>query len=90
MPRLDRPPAASLAISHSRAVRSGASSAASAGGCHALLAASRVPGFDAVADLWAGEWSRPGRYYNTLMYRPEPAMDGWAKVFSFFSRELSS
>jgi carboxymethylenebutenolidase len=29
-------------------------------------------------------------YCHTPMYRPEPAMNGWAKVFSFFSRKLSS
>ena len=28
-------------------------------------------------------------YYHTPMYRPEAAMDGWAKVFSFFSRHLN-
>jgi carboxymethylenebutenolidase len=27
-------------------------------------------------------------YYDTPRYRPEQAMDGWAKVFSFFSRHL--
>jgi carboxymethylenebutenolidase len=123
------------------------------GGRHALLAASRVPGFDAVADLWGGgviaageelsearpvapidytaeltapllgvfgnddrhptpeqvdlheaELKRYGKdyefhrydgaghgffYYHTPMYRPEQAMDGWEKVFSFFSRQLS-
>jgi carboxymethylenebutenolidase len=124
------------------------------GGRHALLAASLVPGFDAVADLWGGgvvmakedlsearpvapidytaeltvpllglfgnddshpspeqvdlheaELKRHGKeyefhrydgaghgffYYHTPMYRPEPAMDGWEKVFSFFSRYLSN
>jgi carboxymethylenebutenolidase len=29
-------------------------------------------------------------YYHTPMYRPEQAMDGWEKVFSFFSRQLTS
>ncbi len=29
-------------------------------------------------------------YYHTPMYRPEAAMDGWEKVFSFFSRQLST
>ena len=29
-------------------------------------------------------------YYQTPMYRPEAAMDGWAKVFSFFGRQLSA
>jgi len=28
--------------------------------------------------------------YHTPMYRPGAAMDGWAKVFSFFGRQLSS
>ena len=28
-------------------------------------------------------------YYHTPMYRPEAAMDGWEKVFGFFSRHLS-
>ena len=28
-------------------------------------------------------------YYHTPMYRPEAAMDGWAKVFDFFGRRLS-
>jgi carboxymethylenebutenolidase len=124
------------------------------GGRHALLAASRVGGFDAVADLWGGgvvmakeelsesrpaapidytahlaapllglfgnddthpppkqvnfheaELKRHGKsyefhrydgaghgffYYHTPMYRPEAAMDGWAKVFSFFGRHLKS
>lgn len=124
------------------------------GGRHALLAASRVEGFDAVADLWGGgmimakqdlsearpvapvdytadlaapllglfgnddrhptseqvdqheeELKRHGKqyefhrydgaghgffYYHTPMYRPEQAMDGWAKVFDFFGRHLSS
>ena len=27
-------------------------------------------------------------YYHTPMYRPQPAMDGWEKVFSFFQRHL--
>ncbi len=27
-------------------------------------------------------------YYHTPMYRPQPAMDGWEKVFSFFRRHL--
>jgi carboxymethylenebutenolidase len=123
------------------------------GGRHALLAASRAAGFDAVADLWGGgvvmtekelsaarpaapigytgsltapllglfgnddqhpspgqvdlheaELKRHGKtyefhrydgashgffYYHTPMYRPGAAMDGWAKVFAFFSRYLS-
>jgi carboxymethylenebutenolidase len=29
-------------------------------------------------------------YYHTPMYRPEAAMDGWAKVFSFFGHHLNS
>ena len=29
-------------------------------------------------------------YYHTPMYRPEAAMDGWAKIFDFFDRQLSS
>jgi carboxymethylenebutenolidase len=124
------------------------------GGRHALLAASQVAGFDAVADLWGGgvvmaeedlsaahpaapidytaqlaapllglfgnddahpspvqvnmheaELKRHGKayefhrydgaghgffYYHTPMYRPEAAMDGWEKVFSFFRRHLTS
>jgi carboxymethylenebutenolidase len=121
------------------------------GGRHALLTASRVPGFDAVADLWGGgvieqpspvhpvppidytadlsapllglfgnddshpspeqvnqheaELHKYGKdyefhrydgashaffYYHTPMYRPEAAMDGWDKIFTFFSRHLSS
>jgi carboxymethylenebutenolidase len=121
------------------------------GGRHALLTASRVTGFDAVADLWGGgvieqpspahpvppidytadltapllglfgnddshpspaqvdqheaELTRYGKefefyrydgashaffYYQTPMYRPEQAMDGWDKVFGFFSRHLST
>ena len=28
-------------------------------------------------------------YYHTPMYRPEAAMDGWAKVFAFFGRHLA-
>jgi carboxymethylenebutenolidase len=122
------------------------------GGRHALLTASRVSGFGAIADLWGGgvvmskqdlsearpvapidytaaltapllglfgnddshptpeqvnqhesELKRHGRayefyrydgaghgffYYHTPMYRPEAAMDGWAKVFTFFGRQL--
>jgi carboxymethylenebutenolidase len=122
------------------------------GGRHALLAASRAPGFDAVADLWGGgvimakedlsearpvapidytagltapllgifgnddqhptpeqvnlheaELTRQAKtyefhrydgaghgffYYHTPMYRPEAAMDGWEKIFSFFGRHL--
>jgi carboxymethylenebutenolidase len=122
------------------------------GGRHALLAASRVTGFDAIADLWGAgvimakddlseahpvapidytagltapllglfgnddthptpeqvnqheaELKRLGKryefhrydgaahgffYYHTPMYRPQAAMDGWAKVFSFFGRHL--
>jgi carboxymethylenebutenolidase len=122
------------------------------GGRHALLTASRVPGFDAVADLWGGgviagkdeltqarpvavieytagltapllglfgnddrhpspeqvdqheaELRRLGKqyqfhrydgashgffYYHAPMYRPEAAMDGWAKVFAFFGDQL--
>jgi carboxymethylenebutenolidase len=27
-------------------------------------------------------------YYHTPLYRPQQAMDGWAKVFDFFSRKL--
>jgi len=124
------------------------------GGRHALLAASRLTGFDAVADLWGGgviaapeeltparpvapidytadlsapllgvfgnddshpspaqvdrheeELKRHGKehefhrydgaghgffYYHAPMYRPEQAMDGWARIFDFFSRQLSS
>ncbi|HYB49233.1 MAG TPA: dienelactone hydrolase family protein [Streptosporangiaceae bacterium] len=124
------------------------------GGRHALLAASRTVGFDAVADLWGGgvaaakeelsparpvapidytadleapvlglfgnddshpspaqvdrheaELKRHGKayefhrydgaghgffYYHAPIYRPEAAMDGWAKIFSFFGRQLSS
>jgi carboxymethylenebutenolidase len=29
-------------------------------------------------------------YYHTPMYRPEAAMDGWAKVFGFFGQHLAS
>ncbi len=124
------------------------------GGRHALLAASLVPGFDAIADLWGGgvvkaheelsetrpvvpidytarlsapllglfgnddthpspeqvnrheaELKRHGKtyefyrydgaghgffYYHTPMYRPQAAMDGWEKVFSFFGRHLKN
>jgi carboxymethylenebutenolidase len=124
------------------------------GGRHALLTASRVSGFDAVADLWGGgvaaakeqlspaqpvapidytadleapllglfgnddrhptpaqvdlheaELRRHGKayefyrydgaghgffYYQSPMYRPEQAMDGWRKVFDFFARHLSA
>ena len=124
------------------------------GGRQALLTASRVSGFDAVADLWGGgviapkenlseaqpvavidytenlsapllgifgnddkyptpelvnqheaELRKYGKeyefhrydgashgffYYQAPMYRPEQAMDGWAKVFEFFSRKLGS
>jgi carboxymethylenebutenolidase len=28
-------------------------------------------------------------YYHTPMYRPEAAMDGWAKIFGFFGRHLN-
>jgi dienelactone hydrolase len=28
--------------------------------------------------------------YYTPIYRPDAAMGGWAKVFGFFSRHLSS
>jgi carboxymethylenebutenolidase len=123
------------------------------GGRHALLAGSRVVGFDAVADLWGGgvvmapedltparpvapidytaglqapllglfgnedqhpspeqvsqheeELKRHGKtyefhrydgaghgffYYHWPLYRPEPAMDGWEKVFGFFGRHLN-
>jgi carboxymethylenebutenolidase len=123
------------------------------GGRHALLAGSRVAGFDAVADLWGGgvvmapedltparpvapidytaglqapllglfgnedqhpspeqvsqheeELKRHGKtyefhrydgaghgffYYHWPLYRPEPAMDGWEKVFGFFGRHLN-
>jgi carboxymethylenebutenolidase len=27
-------------------------------------------------------------YYHAPMYRPEAAMDGWAKIFTFFGRHL--
>jgi carboxymethylenebutenolidase len=124
------------------------------GGRHALLTASRVPGFAAVADLWGGgviaseeelsparpvapidytadltapllglfgnddshpspaqvdqheaELTRHGKdyefhrydgaghgffYYHWPLYRPEAAMDGWAKVFDFFGRHLAT
>ena len=124
------------------------------GGRHALLAASRVPGFEAVVDLWGGgvvmapdqltpkrpvapidytkELSAPllgifgnddqnptpeqvdrheealkanGKryefhrydgaghgffYYDRPAYRPQAAMDGWAKVFAFFAEYLRS
>jgi carboxymethylenebutenolidase len=123
------------------------------GGRHALLTASRVQGFNAVADLWGGgviqsqeelsparpvspidytadlnapllgifgnddkyptpelvnqheeELKRLGKdytfyrydgashgffYYMTPAYRPEAAMDGWDKVFSFFGARLA-
>jgi carboxymethylenebutenolidase len=124
------------------------------GGRHALLTASTVPGFDAVADLWGGgviaspEELSPARpvavidyaadlnapllgifgnddkyptpdlvnqheavlkrlgkdyefhrydgashgffYYQAPMYRPEAAMDGWEKVFTFFGSRLAA
>jgi carboxymethylenebutenolidase len=59
----------------------------------------------AQVDLHEAELSRQGKafdfyrydgaghgffYYHTPMYRPEAAMDGWEKVFGFFSRHLSS
>ena len=123
------------------------------GGRHAVLAASRVPGFDAVADLWGGgvvmseedlsparpvapidltgdlrapllgifgnddqrptpqqvdqheaELQRHGKvydfhrydgaghgffYYQAPVYRPQAAMDGWEKIFTFFGEHLS-
>jgi carboxymethylenebutenolidase len=122
------------------------------GGRHALLAASLVPGFDAVVDLWGGgvvmtedqltparpvapidytkdlnvpllglfgnddqfptpeqvdlheaELQKHGKtyefhrydgaghgffYYQGPMYRPEAAMDGWSKTFTFFQQHL--
>jgi carboxymethylenebutenolidase len=122
------------------------------GGRHAVLTASRVPGFAAVVDLWGGgvimppdqlsparpvapieytdqldapllglfgnddqhpspeqvdaheaELKKHGKtydfhrydgaghgffYYHTPIYRPEQAMDGWAKVFTFFQQHL--
>jgi carboxymethylenebutenolidase len=122
------------------------------GGRHAVLAASRVKGFDGVVDLWGGgvvmpkealtearpvapidytaeldapvlglfgnddqspspeqvdiheeELKRHGKtyefhrydgaghgffYYHTHLYRPEQAMDGWAKIFAFFQGHL--
>jgi carboxymethylenebutenolidase len=122
------------------------------GGRHALLAASRVAGFDAVIDLWGGgvvaapENATPARpvapieytpdldvpllglfgnddqnpspeqvdthekalqaagkdhefhrydgaghgftYYHTPLYRPEQAMDAWARIFGFFADKL--
>jgi carboxymethylenebutenolidase len=124
------------------------------GGRHALLTASRSPGFDAVADLWGGgvvmaqedlsearpvapidytdslqapllgifgnddqhptpeqvnvheaELQRLGKdyefhrydgaghgffYYQAPAYRPQQAMDGWEKIFSFFSTHLDA
>ena len=27
-------------------------------------------------------------YYHTPLYRPEAAMDGWAKIFTFFEQHL--
>jgi carboxymethylenebutenolidase len=123
------------------------------GGRHAVLAASRAGGFDAVVDLWGGgvvtapedatpqrpvapieytadlnapllglfgdldsspspadvdqheaELKRLGKpyefhrypdaghgffYYHRTAYRPEAAMDGWAKVFAFFRTHLA-
>jgi carboxymethylenebutenolidase len=123
------------------------------GGRHAVLAASRVPGFAAVVDLWGGgvvmssdqltptrpvapldytkdldapllglfgnddqsptpeqvsiheeELKKHGKaydfhrydgaghgffYYHTPLYRPQQAMDGWAKTFDFFQTHLS-
>jgi len=122
------------------------------GGRHAVLAASRAQGFDAVVDLWGGgvvapadqlsparpvapidytadldapllglfgnddksptpeqvdvheaELKQHGKdydfhrydgaghgffYYQTPLYRPEAAMDGWSKIFSFFGQHL--
>jgi carboxymethylenebutenolidase len=123
------------------------------GGRHAVLAASRVKGFDAVVDLWGGavvaakeeltdarpvapidytaqldapllgvfgnddqspspeqvdvheaELKAHGKtyefhrydgaghgffYYQRPIYRPEQAMDGWARVFAFLDRNLN-
>jgi carboxymethylenebutenolidase len=123
------------------------------GGRHALLTASRTPGFDAVVDLWGGgvvagpdelsparpvavidytadltvpllglfgnddryptpalvdqheaELKKHGKdyefhrydgashgffYYQAPAYRPEAAMDGWARIFTFFGDHLS-
>ena len=124
------------------------------GGRHAVLAASLVPGFAALVDLWGGgvvatpdqltparpvapidytasldapilglfgnddqgpspeavntheeELKKQGKdyefhrydgaghgffYYHTPLYRQEQAMDGWGKVFRFFSDNLSA
>ena len=124
------------------------------GGRHALLVASRTPGFNAVVDLWGGgvvapkeqltpkqpvapvdytkdlqapllglfgnedqrpspadvdtheqELKKHGKdyefhrydgaghgffYYDRPAYRPQQAMDGWAKVFAFFQKHLKS
>lgn len=124
------------------------------GGRHALLAASRTPGFSAVVDLWGGrvvmsadqltpacpvapidytedldapllglfgnddQFPTPEQvdlheaalkkyakvyefhrydgaghgffYYQYPMYRPEQAMDGWNKVFTFFEQHLGN
>lgn len=146
------------ALSWIRDLRSGNGKAGIIGTCsggrHALLTACRVPGFDAVADLWGGgvvmaaedlsparpvapidltanlqapllglfgnddshpspeqvsrheeELKRHGKtyeffrydgaghgffYYHTPMYRPQAAMDGWEKIFSFFGRYLKN
>ena len=123
------------------------------GGRHATLVASRVSGFDAVADLWGGgvvqapdqltetrpvapisltaslnapllgifgnddqspppdqvnlheaELKKHGKtyefyrydgaghgffYYHRDAYRPEAAMDGWTKIFTFFGKYLA-
>jgi len=122
------------------------------GGRHAMVAAGRVQGFDAIADLWGGrvvmepdqltpqqpvspidytkdltapvlglfgnddqnpppdqvdqheaELKRHGKeyefhrydgaghgffYYDRPAYRPQAAMDGWAKIFGFFAKHL--
>ena len=60
-----------------------------------IVAVHHLPGWD---EFYRESCERPARhgaghgffYYHTPMYRPEAAMDGWAKVFTFFSRHLSS
>ncbi len=45
---------------------------------------------DVAAQVRAQGASHGFFYYHTPMYRPEAAMDGWAKVFGFFARYLSN
>src|SRR5207253_1654988 len=57
------------------------------GGRQAFLVACRTKSFDAAVNCWGGNGVF---YYPSVAYRPEAAVDGWKKMFTFFEKNLET